>query len=880
VSSVHDDERSPFSNPTPDSAAFLPPRWTELHPLLDQLLDAPSEERAARVVALSGGNAVLQRQLEQLLAESDRDSPLLNQAVAQCFDDLAKDEPAAALPQLLAGRYRVGRELGRGGMASVYLARDEKHGRDVAIKVIKSDLSASLGHERFLREIEIAARLRHPNIVPLYDSGETNGSLFFVMPYEDGQSLRERIRRSGPLPIVDTLSVLRDVARALCYAHEHGVVHRDIKPDNVLLSGGAAVVTDFGIAKAVSVALTGAGEGTLTQAGTVIGTPAYMAPEQATGDTSVDHRADIYSFGCLAYELFAGHPPFQEKATHLLIAAHLATAPRPIAEVRADVPQPVADLITRCLAKAPAERPHSARELLPALEGGAGASTAASRREQRGGLTKRARTSMAVAGLAVAAALVGYCATTRTANAAPVTLSVLPFENFVGDSATDLFADGLSDEVASALTRVPGVLVKSRTGARRYRGQRSPDVTEAGARLKADYIVTAVVREEGGRWTLSVDLDRAADASTIWANQLVVEPNEQATAAESVANSVAAALRRMFPRGIGVAAMLSPHQRASNPEAYRLYVLGQGKLARRGQSVREAVDLFRQAIKRDSLFAPAYAGLSMALGLSVWFHSIPPSQVREEMVSSAQRALLLDSTLSQPHIALGLSRWLAYDWKGAASEMQTAIRRDPADVEARLQYARVLYGTGRFAEALKQLSAARDVDPASAPILSHLAGVYYLMGQMDSAVVEAGRALETDSANITTLIWAAAVYVRSNRLTQARALLAQLGDLNFSKGFQLAKAGDIEGARRLLRAIEARRPAEWGDESRRAFAYLGLGDTASALTAFERATAANELWPLSMPVPDPTYDSIRKSARFRELLERVGLSEYTPALTR
>ena len=855
-------------------ADLLPPNWAELSPLLDALLDAPVEDRAARIVELSRGDPTRQRELERLLAEAEHDTPLLDGSVTNRFDELAKDSAASALPEVLADRYRVGRELGRGGMASVYLARDQKHGRDVAIKVIKSDLSASLGHERFLREIEIAARLRHPNIVPLYDSGEVSGSLYFVMPYEDGQSLRERLRQSGALPIADALSVLRDVARALCHAHEHGVVHRDIKPDNVMLSGGAAVVTDFGIAKAVSVALTAAPDATLTQAGTVIGTPAYMAPEQATGDAAVDHRADIYSFGCLGYELFAGHPPFQEQTSHLLIAAHLTTVPRSVAELRADVPESVADLIARCLAKAPAERPQSARELVPALEGANGAAATSSRR--RAHRTTRVLWA-AVAMFAVMAASGGYLATRTPSTDAPITLAVLPFANIAGDSATGLVADGLSDEVASALTRVPGVLVKSRSGALRYRGQLSPDVTEAGARLKADYIVTAVVRQDGGSWVLSPDLERAADGSSLWGQRFVIGPNEQAAAAAAVADSVATALRRLFPRGIGVAPVRSAH--VPNPEAYRLYTLGQGKLARRGGSVNEAVEWFHQAIKQDSLFAPAYSGLSMALGLSVWFHSVPASQVRDDMVSSAQRALLLDSTLAQPHVALGLSRWLAYDWKGAASEMQTAIQRDPRDVEARLQYARVLYGSHRFDEALKQLRTAHEIDPASAPILSHLVSVYYLMGRMDSAVVEAGRALETDSTNITTLIWAAAVYTRSNRFAEARSILAHVPDRTFSKGFQLAKAGDLEGARQLLHAMEARRPAEWGDESRRAFAYLGLGDTASALTAFERATAANELWPLSMPVADPTYDSIRRSARFRELLERVGLREYIPALT-
>src|SRR5262249_47019196 len=324
-----------------------------------------------------------------------------------------------------AGRYRVGRERGRGGMASVYLARDEKHGRDVAIKVIKSDLSASLGHERFLREIEIAARLRHPNIVPLYDSGEANGSLFFVMPYESGQSLRDRLREGGALPIADALSVLRDVARALAHAHEQGVVHRDIKPDNVMLSGDAAVVTDFGIAKAVSVALTAASDATLTQAGTIIGTPAYMAPEQATGDSAIDHRADIYSFGCLGYELLTGRPPFQEQTTHLLIAAHLMTAPRPIAEIRADVPPMVAALLERCLAKAPADRPQSVNEILKVLDGTPGWGVSAPHPAQRvvAGRSTARRTWLAVATLLAALVATGGYLATRTSP--PITLAVL-----------------------------------------------------------------------------------------------------------------------------------------------------------------------------------------------------------------------------------------------------------------------------------------------------------------------------------------------------------------------------------------------------------------------------------------------------------------------
>ena len=857
------------SNNEGQPSEFLPPNWEELSQLLDELLDAPVEDRAARIVELSRGNPTRQRELEQLLAEAEHDTPLLDGSVTNRFDELAKDSAASALPEVLADRYRVGRELGRGGMASVYLARDQKHGRDVAIKVIKSDLSASLGHERFLREIEIAARLRHPNIVPLYDSGEVSGSLYFVMPYEDGQSLRERLRQSGALPIADALSVLRDVARALCHAHEHGVVHRDIKPDNVMLSGGAAVVTDFGIAKAVSAALTAAPDATLTQAGTVIGTPTYMAPEQATGDAAVDHRADIYSFGCLGYELFAGHPPFQEQTTHLLIAAHIATVPRPISELRGDVPRSVADLITRCLAKAPAERPQSARELLPALDGVvvSGAESPPIGRER---VTKRRRISVALTVIAAVAAIASYFATRTESAAPPVTLSVIPFGNIAGDSATGVVADGLSEEVASALTRVPGVLVRSRVGALRYRGQLSPDVTEAGAWLKADYLLIAVVRQQSGRWVLSADLERAADATSLWGSQFVVGPNEQAAAAESVADSVGAALRRLFPRTIGAPPVSSAHQ--PSPEAYRLYVLGQGKLARRGQSVKEGAEFFRQSIKEDSLFARAYSGLSMALSLMPWFHQQPSTEVHDEIVLAARRALALDSTLALPHVALGMAHMQAYRWDSAATELATAVRLEPNNLEGRVQYARLLRVSNRYREALAQLQAARSVDPASALVLSHLAWTYFVAGQLDSARVEMGHAVETDPTNLPTRYFAERVYLSENRLAEAHAIAATTPD-----GYGLAKTGDTLAARQLLAGLDARPPV-WGDETQRGMTYLGLGDTAKAISALERASDAKELWLITSDLGDPGYNPIRGSARFAKLLERVGVARFYPTM--
>ena len=235
-------------------------------------------------------------------------------------------------PAALSRAYRIERELGRGGMATVYLAEDLKHHRPVAVKVLHPELAAALGHERFLREVEIAARLQHPHILTLIDSGEADGFLYYVMPFVDGESLRARLAREHELPVADVVRIMREVADALAEAHAHGVVHRDIKPDNVLLRGQHAVVTDFGIAKAVSEAT---GVHALTSVGVTLGTPTYMAPEQAAGDPAIDHRADIYALGVMAYEMLTGAPPFTGATPQSVLAAHMTRQPEPIDSRRA-----------------------------------------------------------------------------------------------------------------------------------------------------------------------------------------------------------------------------------------------------------------------------------------------------------------------------------------------------------------------------------------------------------------------------------------------------------------------------------------------------------------------------------------------------------------
>ena len=340
-----------------------PDNWSELASLIDTLLDAPADQRPGLIDDLSRGDSVRRLELERLLAECDQDLGLLNRPAADLFAAMF-NEDVTQFPAALVDRYRVIQDLGHGGMATVFHARDLKHGRDVAVKIVHPHLASALGADRFLHEIEIVSQLHHPHIVPLYDSGNTDGFLFFVMPYEPGLSLRQRLARRVPLPPTEVVGILRDVCDALSYAHERGIVHRDIKPDNVLISGRHAIVTDFGVAKAA----TDAAVATTAATRLPVGTPAYMAPEQIEGNRNIDHRADIYAVGVLGYELLAGQPPFIGSTRDEILGSHLTKEPAPLNVFRKDVPEQLTALVMKSLEKKPENRWQTADELRQKLE--------------------------------------------------------------------------------------------------------------------------------------------------------------------------------------------------------------------------------------------------------------------------------------------------------------------------------------------------------------------------------------------------------------------------------------------------------------------------------------------------------------------------------
>jgi TolB-like protein/tetratricopeptide (TPR) repeat protein/tRNA A-37 threonylcarbamoyl transferase component Bud32 len=639
------------------------------------------------------------------------------------------DDISAQFAEALRDRYVLERELGRGGMATVFLAQDLKHKRPVALKVLLPELAASLGADRFHREIEIAARLQHPHILTVLDSGESAGQLWFTMPYVEGESLRARLTRERQLPMEDALRIAREAALALAYAHEHGVIHRDIKPENILLTkDGSTLVADFGIARAF-----GGGSEQLTETGMAVGTPAYMSPEQAAGEHALDARTDVYSLAVVLYEMLAGEPPYTGATAQVILARRFSETPRPLRTVRETIPEAIDQAVQKALAKAPADRFTTAVQFAQALiptvttsTATAALSPAAMAISGPGALSRPTRrrpipVAALMLGLGFAIGLGVLFAWRRShggveESVGPKPLAVLPFEN-LGRPEDEYFADGITEEITSRLAAVPGLRVISRTSAMQYKATRK-SVHQIGQELGVAYVLEGSVRwERAGtgpsRVRVTPQLIRVSDDSHVWADRydaVLAEVFEvQSTVAERVVTALGVALSE--PERQVLAA-----RPTANLEAYDYYLRG-NDYANRGfaeDDQRAAAQMYGKAIALDSTFALAWAKLAQTQAQIYWFYYDRTAEQVARSKAAAERALRLEPNLPEAHLALGYYYyWGQRDYERALEEFSIVQKRQPHDAGLLAAIGRVQRRQGRWDEALANMKRAAELEPGS-----------------------------------------------------------------------------------------------------------------------------------------------------------------------
>jgi len=758
----------------------------------------------------------------------------------------------AELQAALADRYVIERELGSGGMATVYLARDLKHRRFVALKVLSPALAASLGADRFLREIELAARLQHPHIVTVFDSGDAGGILWYTMPYVEGETLRARLERERQLPLDVALRIAVEAARALEFAHQHGVLHRDVKPENLLLTtDGSTMVADFGIARPW-------GEmSQLTQSGVVVGTPAYMSPEQAAGERALDARTDIYALGCVLYEMLAGEMPYSGPNAQAVLARRLSE-PAPSLRTTRDLPVAVERTVARALARTPADRYASAAEFARALQF---VDAPARPILQRRWLAA----AVVVLLLAGVAAAIRFRAGAK-GPAVPVSAAVLPFADLSEGKDQEYFSDGLTDELITALSRVEGINVAARTSSFQFKN-RQVDVSEIGRQLHVGAILEGSVRRSGNRVRITAQLVSTRNGYQLWADAYDRELKDVFGVQEDIARSIIAALQvKLGARG-NRALRARP---TTDIEAYDLYLKGRFAWNQRTRSgMQLAVSYLEQAVARDSEFALAWAALADAYLLAIPYAGTSKDVDWPKAKAVATRALAIDSTLGEAYTALAYGTMIYdWDWPAAEANFQRAIAVDPTYPTGHQWYGDFLWSQGRLREALDQMRDALRLDPLSLIIGAEVAQTFYLQRQYDSAEAQLRTTLQLDPNYPHSLYVLGMVYMQQHRYREARDALQraeQLGgfedDLAGALASAYAQAGDRTVAARYTAELERRLAGGQVGPFALALAYTGQGDLTRGFVYLDRAITIHDAF-LPEDFFDPQLDRLRADPRF------------------
>ncbi|HEY7193071.1 MAG TPA: protein kinase [Gemmatimonadales bacterium] len=770
-------------------------RRERLEALFDEALALPPTEREAYLKRATD-DAELRSQVLSLLGAADRPGPLDRLA------SVSSPDPLPRLQAVLADHYTVERELGRGGMAIVYFAQDLKHRRPVAIKVLRPELAVHIGTQRFLREIETAAGLSHPHILPLHDSGAADGLFWYVMPYVEGDSLRDRLTRESQIPLEEAIQIAREVAGALSHAHSHGVIHRDIKPENILCSGGGALVADFGIARAVDAS----GTARITETGMAVGTPAYMSPEQARAGRVIDARSDIYSLGCVVYEMLGGQPPFTGPTPQAVLARHTLDPVPSLRTLRPTVPVALEDVIERALAKMPADRFTTAHEFSQALERSLRGPAGPPRR------TRRVAIGTAIVAIAVVLTVLGLRGVWRGGREQG-RVAVLYFDDLSPDSAATYVADGLTEEIIARLGGVSRLVVQSRTAVKRFRGN-TADPAEIGRVLRVSYLVNGSVQLIGSRVRVSVELANAMNGARVWGRSFDGAATDILSMEDSIAQAVAE----------GVVGGLAPAERRAlttsvtrNSEAYDHYLRGNFYLNRRAGVAdgRRALDEYEAALRLDPGFAEVHGRVGLVYGIYANWPWPYPGLTTDSLVArglaAADRALALDSSV--------VDGWLARGFllipHPPQDESQIGFRLDPTFFQGVISLVCPVGVPDCVRESIDLLAHASRLAPRDAEVwyqYGRALDVRYLFGQGPVAAGDSAlrHALALDPTRTTTVWLLSLSYLRQRRYREAEAMIDSamtlgrhdLRDFALRLHTRLAQ-GDGPGTRRDLDTVTA-----------------------------------------------------------------------------
>ena len=805
------------------------------------------------------------------------------------------------LQRTLGGTYTLERELGGGGMSRVFVAEENSLGRKVVVKVLPPDLAAAVNLERFRREIQLAAKLQHPLIVPVLAAGVSEGLPYYSMPFIEGESLRARLSRAGELPIHDAVRVMRDMLSALSYAHEHGVVHRDIKPDNVLLTGQHAMVADFGVAKAISAA-TNPGS-SLTSLGVALGTPAYMSPEQAAADPATDHRSDLYSVGAVAYEMLSGQQVFSSRSPQAMLAAHATETPEPLEKRRKSVPPLLSALIMRSLEKHAADRPQSANEMLAQLDAAvtpSGASTTPytgmmpARKVAGSGRSTMMAVAAAVVLLglgssswywykhkqpavpAIGADSLGDAS--GDASGAIGSVAVIPFVNTGGNVNDEYFSDGMTDELAHALSRIPRLRVAGRTSSYAFKGK-TVLPQQVGKELNVAAIVEGSIRRSGDRLRIIAQLESAKDGSVIWSDSYESKAKDVFQLQDEFTKAIVGALTPALA-GNTASTIASSSRGTDDQAAYDLYLKGRYFFQRRGAALTRAIEYFGRAGEKDPKFARTYAGLSMTYSIISEYIPIDQDSTLPLALSYAKKAVALDPELGDAHLALAHAYSILGELPKGEAEYRRALEIQQGDATTHQWRGDALEVQGRLDEAIAEERKAVALDPLSAVIASELAYSLYVKGQFTDCVPAARRSLELDPAfsSAESELGLCEIYAghTADGVKALERSYARDPDAPGDKGYLIfgyAAAGRWADAARLrAELLQSNAHTRYLDLL---FAHVSFGDRKSALDAFEQYTRIGMDIALNC---DPGLDPVKSEPRFIAIVQRFG-SQICPATT-